>query len=103
MLAAAIRMRRIESFFMAVAPLAELLWCDEARQIALQFDERLAIEVRHRAGVEMADSNVVRAHFGRDIEVRERELGGVERRVEIEVVYADEEAQIRLARERVRE
>ena len=47
----------------------------------------------------MTDRDVMRANLRRHVEVRQRKLGRIERRVEIEVVDADEQTQVGIAGE----
>ena len=70
---------------------------------ACSLAQRLVVHVRHLAGLEMAHRDVVGADLRRHVQVSQRKLGRVERRVEIEVVHADEKTQAGVARERSRQ
>ncbi len=81
---AAMRMRMFESVFMAWFLMALLVrrcdgFIEESGQLALQFGQRLIVDVGHLSGLEMADRNIVSSYFGRNVQVRKRVLGGVER------------------------
>ena len=53
---------------------------DEPGQVALQFGQRLVIDVGHLTRFVMADGDVVRADLRRHVQVRQRKLGRIERR-----------------------
>ena len=63
--------------------------CDE---VGVQSGQRIMVDIGHLARLEMTHRDVVGADLGRHVQVRDSELGRIERRGEIEVVRADEQA-----------